>query len=203
MQFHTTVSWSVLHSAPVGLVMWNHKSTWKERSVLVPKAMEEAFKEVSSVGIVVKIVQRWKCWKVFGVAAHSECTVLHPHSLKDAHCSKVRGIELLSADCVLFYVEAMPPHLFHDQSYTEHRRLRSPKCHLHVFTRCLTDFFVLKGNSLWHGRFSRNSAETTGNSKKTKTKTTYRPALKRKSVLKNQWWECVPVLHCQTRWRCP
>lgn len=131
MQFHTTVSWSVLHSAPIGLVMWNHKSTWKERSVLVPKAMEEAFKEVSSVGIVVKIVQRWKCWKVFGVSARSGCTVLHPHSLKDAHFSEVHGIELLSLDCVLFYVEAMPPHLFHDQSYTEGPASQNASCSLH------------------------------------------------------------------------
>lgn len=131
MQFHTTVSWSVLHSAPIGLVMWNHKSTWKERSVSVPKAMEEAFKEVSSVGIVVKIVQRWKCWKVFGVSARSGCTVLHPHSLKDAHFSKVHGIELLSLDCVLFYAEAMPPHLFHDQSYTEGPASQNAGCSLH------------------------------------------------------------------------
>lgn len=84
----------------------------------MPKATEEAFKEVSSVGIVVKIVQRRKCWKVFGVSARSECAVLHPHSLKDAYFGKVRGIGSLPVDCVLFYVEAMPPPPFHDQSYT-------------------------------------------------------------------------------------
>lgn len=68
----------------------------------MPKATEEAFKEVSSVGFVVTTVRRSKCWKVFfGIGARSDCTVLHSHSLKDAHYSGVRGVELLSVDGVV------------------------------------------------------------------------------------------------------
>lgn len=44
MQFHTTVSQSRVHSAPVGLVMWNQKPP-KRATALEPKAMDWAFKK--------------------------------------------------------------------------------------------------------------------------------------------------------------
>lgn len=43
MQFHTTVSQRKVHSAPIGLVMWNQKPPEK-MTVSMPKAMEHAFK---------------------------------------------------------------------------------------------------------------------------------------------------------------
>lgn len=43
MQFHTTVSQSRVHSAPIGLVMWNQKPPEKT-TVSMPKAMEQTFK---------------------------------------------------------------------------------------------------------------------------------------------------------------
>ena len=42
MQFHTTVSQSKVHSAPIGLVMWNQKPPEKT-TISEPKAMEWAF----------------------------------------------------------------------------------------------------------------------------------------------------------------
>lgn len=68
----------------------------------MPKATEEAFKEVSSVGFVVTTVRRSKCWKVFFsvlVLVQSAQSFI-PTRSKDAHYSGVRGIELLSVDCV-------------------------------------------------------------------------------------------------------
>lgn len=43
MQFHTTVSQSRVHSAPVGLVMWNQKPPEKA-TASEPKAVDQAFK---------------------------------------------------------------------------------------------------------------------------------------------------------------
>lgn len=53
MQFHTTVSQSRVHSAHIGLVMWNQKPPEKT-TVSMPKAMEQTFKAMSSISFVVR-----------------------------------------------------------------------------------------------------------------------------------------------------
>lgn len=90
---HFKVVYAISHHSKLECApQCTHRSSYAEpaerkRSALVPEATVEAFKEVSSVGFVVRTVRRSKCWKVFSVGARSECTVLHPHSLKDEHYS--------------------------------------------------------------------------------------------------------------------
>lgn len=101
MQFHTTVSQSRVHSAPIGLVMWNQKPPEKT-TVSMPKAMEQTFKA--------KLCGQkfyFKCQAALSGSVSSQCMVFCPSSLLKMHIS-VKGLKL---NCSL---QAFA----HDQSYT-------------------------------------------------------------------------------------
>lgn len=97
MQFHTTVSQSKVHSAPIGLVMWNQKPPEKA-TVSEPKAMEWAFNSN---------VKHELCGQKFSLSVRQPCLlvhlvsvwyfVLHAYLFKVSGFSKVLEIELLSA----------------------------------------------------------------------------------------------------------